>query len=134
MTLDPRVLELLSDPETHDPLELGDNCLINPKSGQSYPIREGIAVFLQEASGRNRKYQTMYDRLAPGYDLAERLFYWISRKPDRRLGFIPELEVPARASWKYRWAPVATCPFFARTSSSSASICRGACCADAATT
>jgi len=97
MTLDPRVLELLSDPETHDPLELGDNCLINPKSGQSYPIREGIAVFLQEASGRNRKYQTMYDRLAPGYDLAERLFYWISRKPDRRLGFIPELEVPAGA-------------------------------------
>src|ERR1039458_1973306 len=97
MTLDPQVLELLSDPETRDPLELGDYCLINPKTGRSYPIREGIAVFLQEVSGPNRKYQTMYQSLAPGYDLAERLYYWISRKPDRRLGVIPELEVPAGA-------------------------------------
>jgi ubiquinone/menaquinone biosynthesis C-methylase UbiE len=95
MALDPQILDLLADPETHAPLELGDNCLIYPKSGRRYPIREGIAVFLQEVSGPNQKYQTMYDRLAPGYDLAERLYYWISRKPDRRLGFIPELEIPA---------------------------------------
>jgi ubiquinone/menaquinone biosynthesis C-methylase UbiE len=97
MAIDPQILDLLADPETHDPLELGDNCLINPKSGRRYPIRDGIAVFLQEVSGPNRKYQTMYDRLAPGYDFAERLYYWISRKPDRRLEFIPELEIPAGA-------------------------------------
>jgi len=97
MALDPQVLELLSDPQTHDSLELGDNCLINPKSGQRYAIRDGIPVFFHEASGTNRKYQTMYDRLAPGYDIAERLYYWISRKPDRRLEFIPELEIPAGA-------------------------------------
>jgi ubiquinone/menaquinone biosynthesis C-methylase UbiE len=97
MAIDSQILDLLGDPETHDPLELGDNCLIHPKSGRSYPIREGIAVFLQEVSGPNRKYQTMYDRLAPGYDIAERLYYWISRKPDRRLGFIPELEIRAGA-------------------------------------
>jgi len=70
MAIDPQILDLLADPETHDPLELGDNCLINPKSGRRYPIRDGIAVFLQEVSGPNRKYQTMYDRLAPGYDFA----------------------------------------------------------------
>jgi ubiquinone/menaquinone biosynthesis C-methylase UbiE len=97
MTLDPRTVELMSDPETHDSLELGDDCLINPKSGRRYPIRDGIAEFLQEVSGSNRKYQTMYDRLAPGYDFAERLYYWVSRKPDRRLGFIPELEIAAGA-------------------------------------
>ena len=97
MSLDPQVLELLSDPETHDSLELGDNCLINPKTGRRYPVRDGIPVFFEEASGTNRKYQTMYDRLAPGYDFAERLYYWITRKPDRRLEFIPELEIPAGA-------------------------------------
>lgn len=97
MSLDPRILEYLSDPETHDSLELGDNCLINAKSGRRYPVRDGIPVFFEEASGTNRKYQTMYDRLAPGYDFAERLYYWITRKPDRRLGFIPELEIPAGA-------------------------------------
>jgi len=97
VALDTKTLGLLSDPETRDPLELGDGCLINPKSGRRYPIRDGIAVFTREVSGPNRKYQTMYDRLAPGYDLAERLYYWISRKPDRRLEFIPELEIPAAA-------------------------------------
>ena len=93
--MDPQTLDLLTDPETHDSLELGDNCLINSKSGRRYPLRDGIPVFLRDVSGPNRKYQTMYDRLAPGYDFAERLYYWISRKPDRRLEFIPELEIPA---------------------------------------
>jgi ubiquinone/menaquinone biosynthesis C-methylase UbiE len=95
VALDTETLGLLSDPQTGESLELGSNCLINSKSGRRYPIRDGIAVFLQEVSGPNRKYQTMYDRLAPGYDIAERLYYWISRKPDRRLEFIPELEIPA---------------------------------------
>jgi ubiquinone/menaquinone biosynthesis C-methylase UbiE/uncharacterized protein YbaR (Trm112 family) len=95
MALDPQILDLLADPETHEPLELGDNCFINPKSGRSYPVRDGIGEFLQEVSGPNQKYQTMYDRLAPGYDIAERLYYWFTRKPDRRLEFIAELEIPA---------------------------------------
>ena len=51
MTLDSRTVELMGDPETHVSLELGDNCLINPKSRRRYPIREGIAEFLQEVSG-----------------------------------------------------------------------------------
>jgi ubiquinone/menaquinone biosynthesis C-methylase UbiE len=97
MSIDSKILELLSDPETHDSLELAGDCLINPKSGRRYPVRDGIPVFFEEAAGTNRKYQTMYDRLAPGYDFAERLYYWISRKPDRRLEFIPELEIPAGA-------------------------------------
>lgn len=34
MAMDPQILGLLRDPETHDSLELGDNCLMNPKSGR----------------------------------------------------------------------------------------------------
>jgi len=88
-----RLLPLLCDPDTHDALELGDDCLVNPKSGRRYPLREGIAVFVQEVSGQNRKYQTMYDRLAPGYDFAERIYYWIRRKPSHRMEYAPELEI-----------------------------------------
>jgi len=91
--VDTRILPLLCDPDTHDGLELTDDCLVNPKSGRRYPVREGIAVFVEEVSGQNRKYQTMYDRLAPGYDFAERLYYWIRRKPSYRMEYVPELEI-----------------------------------------
>ena len=42
---------------------------------------------------QNRKYQTMYDRLAPGYDIAERVYRWVSRKPDYRPEYLRELEI-----------------------------------------
>jgi ubiquinone/menaquinone biosynthesis C-methylase UbiE len=97
IAMDPQTLQLLCDPETHVPLELAGGSLRNPDSEQCYPIRDGIPVFLREVSGLNRKYQSMYDRLAPGYDFAERLYYWISRKPSHRLEYIRELEIAAGA-------------------------------------
>jgi hypothetical protein len=42
---------------------------------------------------QNRKYQTMNDRLAPGYDIAERLYRWVSRKLDYRPEYLRELEI-----------------------------------------
>lgn len=54
LAVDPQDLDLLADSETHEPLELDDNCLINAKSGRSYPIRDESAVFLEEVSGPNR--------------------------------------------------------------------------------
>jgi len=95
--MNPQTLNLLCDPDAQLPLELAVDCLINPASGRRYPIRDGIPVFLQEVTGPNRKYQTMYDRLAPGYDIAERLYRWVSRKPDYRLGYLGELEISAFA-------------------------------------
>jgi ubiquinone/menaquinone biosynthesis C-methylase UbiE len=95
--MDSRYLPLLCDPASHAPLQLAQDALVNLESGLRYPIRDGIPVFLQEVTGPNRRFQTMYDRLAPGYDLAERLYTWISRKPNYRLDFIRELEIPAGA-------------------------------------
>lgn len=92
-----RILPLLCDPDTHQALESDVDCFVNPQSGRRYPIRNGIAVFVEEVSGQNRKYQTMYDRLAPGYDFAERIYYWIRRKPSHRLEYISELEMQDRA-------------------------------------
>ena len=95
--MDPQTLHLLCDPETHVPLELSGDSLMNSESGRRYPIRDGIPVFLQEVTGPNRKYQAMYDRLAPGYDIAERLYYWVTRKPNYRLEYIHEMEMAAGA-------------------------------------
>ena len=75
------ILTLLCDPATHDILELKNETdahghpmefLLNPKTGQRYPIRDGIPVFLQEGevSGANQHYQSMYDRFAPFYDFS----------------------------------------------------------------
>jgi ubiquinone/menaquinone biosynthesis C-methylase UbiE len=77
---------------------MAGDTLVEPESNRRYPIRDGIPVFLSGATtGLNHKYQTMYDRLAPGYDIAERLVKWVSRTPDYRLEYIAELDIPAGA-------------------------------------
>jgi ubiquinone/menaquinone biosynthesis C-methylase UbiE/uncharacterized protein YbaR (Trm112 family) len=95
--VDPKILSLLCVPGTDIPLELADGRLFDPRSGQSYPIRDGIPVFLREVSGLNRKYQRLYDRLAPVYDLGEKIYRWLTRLPDFRTECLRELQLPARA-------------------------------------
>jgi ubiquinone/menaquinone biosynthesis C-methylase UbiE len=92
-----RTLALLRDPETREPLELRADCLVDAKSGAQYPIREGIPVFLSTASGQNRKYQELYDRIAALYDPALAIGRWIRFNKDLRLEFVRELEIPENA-------------------------------------
>jgi ubiquinone/menaquinone biosynthesis C-methylase UbiE len=77
----PDILALICDPTTHDPLELRTETdtrgrpresLVNPQTGQAYPIRDGIPTFLieGEVTGSNQRYQAMYDRFAPFYDFS----------------------------------------------------------------
>lgn len=90
-------LPLLCDPQTHAPLRLDGDALVEDCSGARYAIRDGVPVFLGEVTGSNRKYQGMYDRLSYGYDIAERLYFWVTRKPNHRPEYMRELEVPAAA-------------------------------------
>ena len=88
--------EVVCDPVTLRPLEKdGDGALVERESGARYPIREGIPVFSGAVEGLNAKYRKMYDRLAPGYDFAERLYYMVTRKRSVREEFLCELEVTA---------------------------------------
>lgn len=96
--MEEHVLSLLCDPDTRYPLETAGNNLRNTATGRIYPLREGIPLFVSTVTGPNLKYQTLYDRIAPGYDLAERLYHWITRKPSYRLEFINELELKPNAS------------------------------------
>jgi len=67
--ISPPDLTLMCDPVTHAPLEVRGGVLLSPSA--SYELREGIPVFAPEPEKLNRKYQKMYDRLAPVYDFAE---------------------------------------------------------------
>jgi ubiquinone/menaquinone biosynthesis C-methylase UbiE len=88
-----KVLSLLCDPDTRYALELVGNNLRNTANGRIYPIRDDIPLFVSSVQGSNLKYQTIYDRIAPGYDLAERVYHWITRKPNYRREFLSELEI-----------------------------------------
>jgi ubiquinone/menaquinone biosynthesis C-methylase UbiE len=95
--MEDHVLSLLCDPDTRYALEMSGGNLRNTATGRIYPIRDGIPLFVSTVTGSNLKYQTLYDRIAPGYDLAERLYHWFTRKPNYRLEFIGELELRPNA-------------------------------------
>lgn len=87
------VLSLLCDPDTRYEFELEGSTLRNTATGRVYPIRDGIPLFVSTLTGSNLKYQALYDRIAPGYDLAETLYHWVARKPNYRREILDELEI-----------------------------------------
>lgn len=103
--MDPDILELLCDPITHETLELtaggphGGGSLLNPVSGRVFPVRDGIPVFLDEsdATRHNRRYQRLYDRLAPVYDLSMHFYARLKSGglKKRRMEYLRELELEA---------------------------------------
>jgi ubiquinone/menaquinone biosynthesis C-methylase UbiE len=92
-----QVLSLLCDPDTRYALELEGNNLRNTATGRIYPIRDGVPLFVSSVKGPNLKYQTLYDRIAPGYDLVEGLYRWFTGRKNFRLEFLSELEIKPRA-------------------------------------
>jgi ubiquinone/menaquinone biosynthesis C-methylase UbiE len=94
--LNPAIVPFLCDPVTHAPLHFSSesDTLISPQSGRHFHLRDGIPVFVEEAeiTGLNRKYQTMYDKLAPGYDIAERIYTWFKRT-NFRAELLKELDI-----------------------------------------
>jgi len=86
------VLSLLCDPDTRYPLELTGNNLRNTATGRIYPIRDEIPLFVSTVKGPNLKYQTMYDYIAPGYDVAGRLFNWARGRSNCRGELVKEIQ------------------------------------------
>ncbi|HEX4285432.1 MAG TPA: methyltransferase domain-containing protein [Terracidiphilus sp.] len=91
--MESEVLSLLCDPDTRYDFELEGSTLRNTATGRVYPIRDGIPLFVSTLTGPNLRYQALYDRLAPGYDLAESFHRVVLRKPDFRREIIAALEI-----------------------------------------
>jgi ubiquinone/menaquinone biosynthesis C-methylase UbiE len=90
-------LPLLCDPDTHAPLHLAGESLLNPETGAQYPIRDGIPAFAEKPAGTNAAQQAIYNRLARIYDINDRVFRWFFRKWDIRPQTIRELDAPPAA-------------------------------------
>jgi ubiquinone/menaquinone biosynthesis C-methylase UbiE len=74
-------LGVLCDPVTRAALELRGGSLLCGAS--SYQIKEGIPVFAAAPESANRRYQRMYDRIAPLYDFAEKAYKRIVQRDIR---------------------------------------------------
>jgi ubiquinone/menaquinone biosynthesis C-methylase UbiE len=86
----PLDLAVLCDPVTRAPLELRSQSLLSGAS--SYLIKEGIPIFAAAPETLNLKYQRMYDRIAPLYDFAEKVYQRIVRR-DLRAFLAAEFEL-----------------------------------------
>jgi len=85
-----------------DPLDRGlltseSGGLRNPRTDALYPLRDGLPVFAMPGAvdGPNTRYQGLYDRVAPFYDVSTRLFAWLKSGADetRRRAYLKLLEL-----------------------------------------
>ena len=94
-------LSILRSPKTHEHLQLklenGKEVLASEKSAERFIIKDGIPLFLSDddISGLNKKYQKMYDRMAPFYDLYEKILTMFMRVDQGKIRgqFLNELEI-----------------------------------------
>lgn len=95
--MDPRLLQILCDPKTHEPLEMKGDSLISHSTGQTYPIISSIPVLLpeEELHGDNLEFQRLYDRLAPVYNLSNKIYFFLKFGGEKnyRNQFLKELEI-----------------------------------------
>ena len=104
----PNTLPFLCNPVTHEPLRLvvrpgSDGSvqekLVSVKSGEEFPIRDGIPIFLRDAdvSGSNKKYQELYNHIAPFYDLSTQVFAFLKSGGEgkRRTEYLQQLDIKA---------------------------------------
>ncbi len=66
----PETLPIMRNPYTGEPFELKNNQLVDVKTGQMFPIRNGIPIILAKKSlaQRNKFFRWFYDLIAFAYD------------------------------------------------------------------
>lgn len=95
--VDEAILPLMCDPDTRYPLEMVDGSLRNAVLGRVYPVQVGIPLFVSSVRGGQFLRQIVFDRIAPGYDLAHTMFRWMTGRRDYRPEFLSELELGPKA-------------------------------------
>jgi ubiquinone/menaquinone biosynthesis C-methylase UbiE len=102
----PQTVEILRSPVTHEPLQLVtepkpdgsiQDVLVSILSGERFPLRDGIPVFLDESAltGPNQKYERFYNQIARFYDVSLKLFARLEGGSERkfRYEYLRELEL-----------------------------------------
>ena len=104
----PNTLPLLCHPVTREPLRLvaepgpdgsSQEKLVSVKSGEEFPIRDGIPIFLRgsDVSGLNKRYQELYNHFAPFYDLSMKVEAFLKSGGEERRcrEYLQELSIKA---------------------------------------
>jgi ubiquinone/menaquinone biosynthesis C-methylase UbiE len=105
----PYSLEILCNPVTFEPLQLIseqgpdgrlNQALVSIKSGERFPIRDGIPIFLNDAdiSNSNKKWQRFYDATASYYDFVTRAYFRLKcgGEAKARWEYLKELKVESK--------------------------------------
>jgi ubiquinone/menaquinone biosynthesis C-methylase UbiE len=102
----PHTLAILCNPVTKEPLQLiseqgpdgrFNQVLVSTKSGEKFPIRDEIPIFLDKAdiSGSNKKWQRFYDATASYYSFVTRTYFRLKSGGEAkgRWEYLKELEI-----------------------------------------
>jgi ubiquinone/menaquinone biosynthesis C-methylase UbiE len=75
MAIPAKMLALLRDPVALEPFEIEGDALVNKANHRSYPIKDSIPMLLNEAElgPQNIKIKKMYQWMAAGFDIADRI-------------------------------------------------------------
>jgi len=90
--MESEVLSLLCDPDSRYSFEADGTTLRNVATGRVYPMRDGIPLFVSSLTGRDLRAQTLYDRLAPIYDLMLAVRQKLNQTPNPRPKYLALLE------------------------------------------
>jgi ubiquinone/menaquinone biosynthesis C-methylase UbiE len=98
--MDQEFLSLLQDPNNRETLSYsnsGRREFLRSQNDDYYEIQDGIVRFLKGESltGNNRRYQRLYDRLAPVYDLSTGIYarFKEGNVEDRLMQYLGELDI-----------------------------------------
>lgn len=88
---------MLRDPYSFEDLIMEDNCIVNASNGVAYKIEKEIIRFIKDSKidGNNKKYLNFYDRIAPFYNIANKLYFILKfgGESNYRKEFLSELEI-----------------------------------------
>ena len=75
--LSPETVALLRNPLSGEPLRMEKRALVGTSSGKRFPIKHGIAQFVDPKSlgGMNRKYNRLYQTIGGFYDDSQRVYF-----------------------------------------------------------
>lgn len=88
---------MLRDPNTFEDFIMEDNYIVNTSNGVTYKMEKEIIRFIEDSKidGNNKKYLEFYDRIAPFYNIANKLYFIFKfgGEANYRKEFLSELEI-----------------------------------------
>ncbi|WMM23474.1 class I SAM-dependent methyltransferase [Tissierella sp. MB52-C2] len=95
--MDIDTIKILRDPYTFEDLTTKDNCIVNTYNRNTYGIEKNIVRFMEddEITGNNKKYLEFYNKIAPFYNFANKLYFIFKfgSEENYRKEFLSELEI-----------------------------------------